>query len=104
MQLLTTQQAAKVQLQLQTQQKQAVQIAHTNALKTLAESTQKRNFDHIFVSIPIYDNAEKEGFFKWVERLVAACYKSGKDIHTEVLSKARSDIRTCFMGLLVNLL
>ena len=32
MQLLTAQQAANVQLQLQTQQNWAVQIAHTNAL------------------------------------------------------------------------
>ena len=41
-QLLTAQQRANVQLQLQMQQNQAVQIAHTNALKSLAESTQKR--------------------------------------------------------------
>ena len=40
MQLLIAQQAANAQLQLQTQQKQAVQIAPSNALKTLAESTQ----------------------------------------------------------------
>ena len=39
MQLLTAQQGASVQLQLQTQQNQAVQIAHTDALKSLAEST-----------------------------------------------------------------
>ena len=38
MQLLTAQQAANVQLQLQTQQNQAVQIAHMNALRFLAES------------------------------------------------------------------
>ena len=40
LQLLTVQQAANVQLQLQTQQNQAVQIAHTNDLKSLAESTK----------------------------------------------------------------
>ena len=38
MQLLTAQQAANTQLQLQTQQNQAVQVAHTNTLTTLAES------------------------------------------------------------------
>ena len=62
MQLLTTQQAANAQLQLQTQQKQAVQIAHMVALRSLAESTQQRNSDHIFVSILTYDGTSKEGF------------------------------------------
>ena len=65
MQLLTAQQAANAQLQLQTQQNQAVQIAHTNSLTSLAESNQQRNFDHIFASIPIYDDTNKEGFFEW---------------------------------------
>ena len=40
----------------------AVQIAHTNALKSFAKSTQQRNFYHIFASIPIYDGTDKEGF------------------------------------------
>ena len=73
MQMLDVQQAANVQLQLQTQQNQAVKIAYTDALKSLAESTQQRNFDHIFASIPIYDGSNIEEFFKWVERLEATC-------------------------------
>ena len=68
MQLLTVHQAANVQLQLQIQQNQTVQIAHTTALKSLAESIQQRNFDHIFASIILYDGTKIEGFFKWVER------------------------------------
>ena len=62
MQLLITQQAANAQLQLQTWQNQAVQIAYTKTLRTLAVSTQQRNFDHIFVSIPIYDGTKKKNF------------------------------------------
>ena len=62
MQLLNAQQAASAQLQLQMQQNQAVQIAHTDALRSLAESTQQRNFDHIFVSILTYDGTNKKDF------------------------------------------
>ena len=62
MQLFTAQQAANALLQLQTQQNQAVQITHTSTLKTLAESTQQRKFDHICVCIPIHDGTKKEGF------------------------------------------
>ena len=63
MQQLTAQKAANVQLQLQTQQNQAVKIAHMTALRSLVESTQQSNFDYIFLSIPIYDGTNKEGYF-----------------------------------------
>ena len=64
MQLLAGQQAASVQQQPQTQQNPAVQIAHMDALKSLAESTQQRKFNHIFVSIPMYDGTDKERCFE----------------------------------------
>ena len=104
MQLLTAQQAANVQLQLQAHQNQAVQIVHMDALRSLAESTQQRNLDHIFVSILTYDGTNKEVFFKWVERWEAASLLSRSNIHTEALGTAGGDVRTCFMGLPMNLL
>ena len=63
---LSTAQQANAQLQLQTQQNQAVQITHMDALRYLAESTQQRNIDNVFASIPTYEGTNKEGFFKWV--------------------------------------
>ena len=78
--LLAVQQAASAQLQLQMQQNQAVQIAHTDGLRSLAESMQQRKFDHIFMSILIYYGMNKEGFFEWVESLEAACMQSRRDI------------------------
>ena len=72
MQMFTGKQADNAQLQLQTQQNQAVQIAHMDAFRSLSESTQKKKFDYIFVNILTYDGTNKEGFFKWVERLEAA--------------------------------
>ena len=77
-----------------------MQIAHTNAPKILAESTQQRNFDHIFVSILINDEPRELDF--QVDRK-AACLQSRREIHTEVLSKAGGDVRTFLMGLAVNL-
>ena len=77
MQLLTAQQATNADLQSQTQQNQAVHIAHTDDLRSLAVSNQQRNFDYIFLSIVTYDGTNREEFFKWVERLEAACLKSG---------------------------
>ena len=63
MPLLTAQQTANAQLQLLTQQNQAVQIAHTDALRSLAESNQQRNFYHIFEGILIYMMEPIKKFF-----------------------------------------
>ena len=51
------------QLQQHIQQGQLNMQAHTGPLQQLATSTYRRNFDHIFASIPIYDGSDREGFF-----------------------------------------
>ena len=54
-------------LQEHLQQGQMNMQAHTGALQQLATSTYKRNFYHIFTSIPIYDGSDCKGFFLWLE-------------------------------------
>ena len=36
-------------------------------IKDLAQSTEQRNFDHIFPSIPVLNGTKKEDFFEWIE-------------------------------------
>ena len=43
-----------MQLQVQTVQISTAQMAHTDALKILGESTQLENFHHIFGSVPFF--------------------------------------------------
>ena len=74
LQLARAQDQTNRQLQQHIQQGQANMQAHTEALQQLATSTYQRNFDHIFVSIPIYDGSDREGFFPWLECLEAGCF------------------------------
>ena len=37
-----------------------IQIKQTSAMRDLFESTQQRNFDYLFVNIPVYDGASKD--------------------------------------------
>ena len=60
LQLARAQDQTKRQLQQHTQQGQANMQAYTGALQQLATSTYERNFDHIFMSIPIYDGSDRE--------------------------------------------
>ena len=92
LQLARAQDQTNRQLQQCIQQGQANMQAHTGTLQLLATSIYQRNFDHMFVSIPIYDGSDREGFFPWLEHLEAACFHSGKNIKTEALSRSG---RTC---------
>ena len=60
MQLLGAHVRANVGLKVKVQKNQSVQMTYTNALRLLAESTQERNFDHIFASIPVFSGTKKE--------------------------------------------
>ena len=46
----------------------------------------------------------KELSFKWVGSLEAACLQNRGDINTEALGKTGGDVKTCLMGLPINLL
>ena len=63
LQLARAQDQINRQLQQHIQQGQANMQAHTGALQQLSTSPYQRNFGHIFVSIPIYDGSDREGFF-----------------------------------------
>ena len=92
-----TQQMAYAELQMQVQQSQAAQLAHTDALRALPESAQQENFDHIFARIPVFAGTNEEDFFWMVERLQVASLPIQRDIHNEALDKVEGNIRTCLM-------
>ena len=99
LQLARAQDHTNRQLQQHIQQGQANMQAHTGALQQLAISTYQRNFNHIFVSIPIYDRSDREGFFPWFECLEAACFYSGRNIRTEALGRSTGPVQNVIMAL-----
>ena len=99
LQLARAQDQTNRQLQQHLQQGQANRKAHTGALQQLATSTYQRNFNHIFVSIPIYDRSDREGFFPWLEHLEAACLYSRRNIKMEALSRSSGPIQNVIMAL-----
>ena len=99
LQLARAQDQTNRQLQQHIQQGQANMPAYTGALQQLATSTYQRNFDHIFVSIPIYDGSDREGFFPWLECLEAACFYSGRNIKIEVLDRSAGPVQNVIMAL-----
>ena len=99
LQLARVQDQTNRHLQQHIQQGQVNMQAHTGALHDLANSTQQRNYDHIFASIPVYDGSNREDFFPWLDRLEAACYHCGWDIKTEALGRSAGPVQNVIMAL-----
>ena len=53
------------------------QICQVETLRELAEATNKRGYDHMFASIPIYDGTDPSQFMEWLESLEQLCRISG---------------------------
>ena len=68
------------------------------------DSTQQKDFDHIFVSLPDVGGTKNEDFFEWVKRLESACLQGGRDTHNKAPRKVEGDVRTYLMVLPVTLL
>ena len=99
LQLARAQDQTNHHLQQHIQQGQLNMQAHAGALHQLANSNHQRNYDHIFASIPIYDGSNREEFFPWLDRLVAACYYCGRDIKTEALGRSAGPVQNVIMAL-----
>ena len=98
LQLARVQDQTNRHLQQHIQQGQVNMQAHAGALHELANSTQQRNYDHIFASIPVYDGSNRDDFFPWLDRLEAACYNCGRDIKTEALGRSAGPGPKCHYG------
>ena len=99
LQLARVQDQTNRHLQHHIQQGQVNMQAHAGALHELANSTQQRNYDHIFASIPVYDGSNRDDFFPWLDRLEAACYHCGRDIKTEALGRSAGPVQNVIMAL-----
>ena len=99
LQLARVQDQTNRHLQQHIQQGQLNMQAHMGALQQLAYLTYKRNFNHLFASIPIYDGSDREGFFPWLECLEAACFYSGRNMKTEALGRSAGPVQNVIMAL-----
>ena len=99
LQLARAQDQTNRHLQQHIQQGQLNMQAHTGTLQQLANLTYQMNFNHMFTSIPIYDQSDREGFFPWLECLEAACFYSRRNMKTEALGRSAGPVQNVIMVL-----
>ena len=68
-----------------------IQIKQTSAMRDLFESTRQRNYDYLFVNIPVYDGANKDELETWLDQIEIACHIASweQDIKKVALGKSK---------------
>ena len=56
-----------------------IQVKQTSAMSDLFESTRQRNYDYLFVNIPVYDGASKDELETWLDQIEIACQIAGRE-------------------------
>ena len=59
-------------------------------MRHLFESTKQRNYDYLFVNIPVYDGANKDELETWLDQVEIACHIASReqDIKKVALGKS----------------
>ena len=74
-----------------------MQIEQTSAMRDLFESTRQRNYDYLFVNIPVYNGASRDELETWLDQIEIACQIAGReqDIKRVTLGKSKGGISRC---------
>ena len=69
-----------------------IPIQQTSAMRNLFESIRRqRNYDYLFVNIPVYDGVNKDELEAWLDQIEIACQIAGReqDIKKVALGKSK---------------
>ena len=76
--------SCNIQEMIETQQElnrdiRDIQIEQTSAMRDLFESTRQRNYDNLFVNIPLCNGTNKDESETWLDQIEIACYIAGRE-------------------------
>ena len=101
--VLTIQQQTNVALQDQIRRANDTQVEQTLAMQDLADMTEQRTYDSIFVAVPIYHGNDDEDFDKLAEQLEALCEISHQNIHHEMMGRSSAAVKKIIRSIDPNL-
>ena len=59
-------------------------------MRDLFESMRQRNYDYLFVNIPVYDGANKEELEAWLDQIEIACHIASREQDIKKVALAKS--------------
>ena len=68
-----------------------IQIEQTSTMRDMFEFTRQRNYNYLFVNIPVYDGANKDELESWLDQIEIACHIASReqDIKKVALGKLK---------------
>ena len=56
-----------------------IQIEQTSAMRDLFESIRQRNYDYLFVNVPVYNGANKDELETWLDQIEIVYHIAGRE-------------------------
>ena len=75
------------------------QEKQTEALEKLNVSTKQRDHDHMFATIKPYDGKDSKEFDAWIEQIMTACKKSGRNPKLVALAKSTGAVTEVILSM-----
>ena len=101
--VLTIQQQTNLALQDQIRRANDTQMEQTLAMHDLADMTEQRTYDSMFVAVPIYHGNDDEDFDEWADQLEALCEISQQNIHHKMMGRSSAAVKKIIRSIDPNL-
>ena len=101
--VLAMQQQTNLTLQDQVRRANDPQIEQMLAMHDLADMTEQRTYDSMFVAVPIYHGNDDEDFDELADQLEALCEISCQNIHHEMMGRSSAAVKKIIRSIDPNL-
>ena len=91
--VLKAQQRTNQNLEEQFNRANETQEFQTEAMQDMAQVNFQMKFNHMFISVPIYDGTDPDTFDNWLYQIESLCEMSHRDIRTELLGWASAQVK-----------
>ena len=101
--VLSMQQQTNLTLQDQVRRANDAQMDQTLAMHDLADMTEQRTYDSMFLAVPIYHGNDDEDFDEWADQLETLCEISHWNFHHEMMGRSSAAVKKIIRSIDPNL-
>ena len=91
--VLKAQQRTNQNLEEQFKRANETQEFQTEAMQDMAQANFQMKFDHMFISVPIYDGTDPNTFDDWLYQIESLCEMSHRNVRIELMGQASAQVK-----------
>ena len=91
--VLKAQQRTNQNLEKQFKRANETQEFQTETMQDISQANFQMKFDHVFASVPIYDDTDPDAFDDWLYQIESLCEMSHRDVRIELMGQASAQVK-----------